>query len=281
MLSLGKQLSLKAVRGVCDIYKSSLHVKRAQFGTRSRPISPTIRGSKVRLTWGRSAYFITSDTFVYLIVPRPPQTPTTRSSPFAPACFLSSLWSYINQLCDITLFSLALRIFSMNWPNRLGVFSFRSVSFSHAFFGLRRPLLLSFISKRIKSLNLDTFDIGYERLPIKYMLKQYSRFRFSCLLSNTIACSFAFFFPFWPIFDSPIASIGSLKSILTPLLDYSLCLPCLPCTSRWLVVYANIILICCAVLSCDVGHFSFCLRVHVRSRPRVGCMSLCWPFVTK
>jgi len=32
---------------------------------------------------------------------------------------------------------------------------------------------------------LITFDIGYERLLIKYMLKEYSLFQYSCLLSNT------------------------------------------------------------------------------------------------
>jgi len=80
-----------------------------------------------------------------------------------------------------------------------------------------------------------TFDIGYERLLIKYMLKEYSRFRFSHLLSNT-SSFFLSSFNFRIFFDSSssphLASIGSLTWIILRLL-------CLLRASRSLVVYAN------------------------------------------
>ena len=65
-------------------------------------------------------------------------------SPFAPACSLSlpskTLVSLVlNQVCHIRLFWFALRVFSIT---DLVFLSFRPVSFSHAFFGLHRSLLL-------------------------------------------------------------------------------------------------------------------------------------------
>ena len=134
-----------------------------------------------------------------------------RSSPFAPACSLSlpskTLVSLVlNQVCHIRLFWFAPRVFSIT---DLVFLSFRPVSFSHAFFGLHRSLLLlclplcfpkesrvisphSFlpeetrsVSPQLQVLNLDHFAYGYERLLIKYMLKESSRFQLSRLLSNT------------------------------------------------------------------------------------------------
>ncbi len=141
-----------------------------------------------------------------------------RSSPFAPACFLSLYHSKIlvslvlNQVCHIRLFfSFALRVFSMKWSHQLSVF--RSLRFVLPRFPWTLPPAAAFvcvppISKRTSrnfppafpeetrifrvlrhlSSNFSisiTFDIGYECLLIKYMLKQYSRFRISRLLSNT------------------------------------------------------------------------------------------------
>jgi len=133
-----------------------------------------------------------------------------RSSPFAPACSLSlpskTLVSLVlNQVCHVRLFWIALRVFSIT---DLVFLSFRPVSFSHAFFGLHRSLLLlclplcfpkesrvisrqSFQRRRVlcnrssKSSISIIFYIGYERLLIKYMLKESPRFQFSRLLSNT------------------------------------------------------------------------------------------------
>jgi hypothetical protein len=88
----------------------------------------------------------------------------------------------------------------MKLSNRLGVSLFCSVSFSHTFFGLRRPaafVLAPPISKRLilcdfpevlpeetrvlhimfcgtsaQNFSISiTFDIGYEHLLIKYMLE--------------------------------------------------------------------------------------------------------------
>jgi len=132
-------------------------------------------------------------------------------SPFAPACSLSLYHSktlvslILSQVYHISLFWFDLRVFSIT---DLEFFSFHSVSSSHAFFGLRRPLLFwclpLCLPKNIPPAPLEetrilrvlwylssnfsiliTFDISYERLLIKYMLKEYSRFQFSCLLSNT------------------------------------------------------------------------------------------------
>ena len=143
----------------------------------------------------------------------------TRSSPFAPACFLSPYHSetlvplVLNQVCHIRLFSFALRVFSMKWSNRHSVFSFApfrpptlSLDFStrccfcvcvppfspkyRVIFPQPLPeetRIFVFCGASLSS-NFSisiTFDIGYERLLlITYMLKQYSRFDFLVLLSK-------------------------------------------------------------------------------------------------
>jgi len=160
----------------------------------------------------------------------------TRSSPFAPTCSLSPypprlVSLVLNQARHIRLFWFALRVFSIT---NLVFLSFRPVSFSHAFFGLHRSLLLlclplcfpkesrvifpqSFQKRRVlchlssKSSISIIFHIGYERLLIKYMLKEFSRFQFSRLLSNTYWFIVLYFILFCLVFDSPIAPIGSLK----------------------------------------------------------------------
>jgi len=134
------------------------------------------------------------------------QTAPRRSRLLAPSPYPPRLVSLVlNQVCHIRRFWFALRVFSIT---DLVFLSFRPVSFSHAFFGLHRSLLLlclplcfpkesrvispqSFQKRRVlchlssKSSISIIFHIGYERLLIKYMLKEFSRFQFSRLLSNT------------------------------------------------------------------------------------------------
>jgi hypothetical protein len=142
------------------------------------------------------------------------QEQPTRSLPFPLACFLSPYHSnlvslVLNYVCHIRLFAFALRVFSMKWSNRRSVFS---LSFFHAFFGLSPPAAAAFVfalpfSKRIsrnfppkrgasfmfcgtlvpisqsRSLLISVMNVSL----IVHMLKEFSRSRFSRLLSKPIS----------------------------------------------------------------------------------------------
>jgi len=130
-----------------------------------------------------------------------------------------------------TLFTFTLHVFSMKWSSRLGFFfvslhfvltrnlwtapsaaAFVSAPLSSKRISRKFPLALperhaSFVLRSVAPQLQITFDIGYEHLLIKYMLKQYSRFRFHVCFRILVDFLFSFSL-YWSSLSPPLHRSG-------------------------------------------------------------------------